>query len=226
MKIEVWFDYVCPFCYLGKRHLDIALKELNLTGSVDIEFKSYLLNPDIPPYSGKGIAEHLSEKYDLSPEEAMNNLTDVKERARRVELFYDFDNMKLTNTLDAHRLTRYARTLGKDHELAEKIFQLYFEKGGLISDIPSLLKTAEAAGLSRNKASEVLMNPDAYKEEVERDVALGEEHNINSVPYFLINNEHVVPGSESPETFVIMLKKALKEPEKPGLKEAVKDHDR
>jgi predicted DsbA family dithiol-disulfide isomerase len=226
MKIEVWFDYVCPFCYLGKRHLDIALKELHLTDNVAIEFKSYQLNPDMPPYSGKGIAEHLSEKYDISPEEAMSNLSEVQERARKVELFYDFENMKLTNSFDAHRLTQYARTLGKDHELAGNIFEVYFEKGGLISDIPTLLKIAEASGLSRNKANEVLMDPQAYKEEVERDMALAEEQEIESVPYFLINNEHVIPGSETIETFIITLQKVLKEPKEPGLKEAVKDHDR
>ena len=211
MKIEMWSDFVCPFCYMGIRHLDIALKELHLTGSVDVDFKSYQLNPEMPGYTGEGMKALLSRKYDISLDEAEVNLREIAQRAEKAGLYYNFDIMKPTNTLDAHRLTKYARTHGKDRLLAEKIFNAYFEKGELISDHGKLLALAEDAGLSKSGAHEVLITPDAYKDEVMQDIALAEDHNIESVPYFLINDKHVIPGSESVETFLLMLQKVLKE---------------
>lgn len=211
MKIEMWSDYVCPFSYMGKRHLDIALKELHLTEAVDMDFKSYQLNPDMPGYFGEGMKELLSRKQDVPLEEVEKNLRQVQLKAEKVDLYYNFEIMKPTNTLDAHRLTKYARTLGKDRALAEKIFNTYFEKGGLISDHDKLLALAEDAGMDKPEANEVLINPNAYKDEVMKDIAMAEELKIESVPYFLINKEHVIPGSESVETFILTLQKVLKE---------------
>ncbi|NBG88394.1 DsbA family oxidoreductase [Isachenkonia alkalipeptolytica] len=211
MKIEMWSDYVCPFCYMGKRHLDIALQELHLTDEVDIEFKSYQLNPEIPAYSGEGMQELLSKKYNLTLEEAENNLREVQERAEKVGLYYDFEDMKPTNTLDAHRLTKYARTLGKDQALAEKIFKSYFEKGGLISDHDELLTLCKDVGIVKSQAYELLSDPNIYQEEVRRDMAQAEELKIQSVPFFRINQDYVIPGSESIETFVLMLQKIIRE---------------
>lgn len=211
MKIEMWSDYVCPFCYMGKRHLDIALEELDMTEDVEIDFKSYQLNPDIPNYSGEGVLVLLSKKYGLSLEEAENNLQEVKERAEKVGLYYDFKNMKPTNTLDAHRLTKYAKTLGKHRPFVEKVFKDYFEKGALISDHEKLLTLAENAGMEKLKANEVLLNPHAYHDEVLEDMAMAEDLKIQSVPFFLINKEHVIPGSESVETFVMILKNLIKQ---------------
>jgi len=209
MKIELWGDYVCPFCYMGKRHLDIALRELHLTEDVDIKFRSFQLNPEMTGYSGEGMQELLSRKYNISLGEAGKNLREVGERAERVDLNYNFEIMKPTNTLDAHRLTKYAETLGKDFALAENILKGYFEKGALISDHDQLLDLAENADLAKPKVYEVLSNPKAYKDEVMEDIAMAEKLEINSVPYFLINKEHVIPGSESVETFVITLQKIL-----------------
>ena len=211
MKIEMWSDYVCPFSYMGKRHLDIALKELHLTEEVSIDFRSYLLNPDMPGYTGEGMKELLSRKQDISIEEVETNLQEISQRAEKVGLYYNFEIMKPTNTLDAHRLTKYAKTLGKDRALAEKIFNTYFEKGGLISDHNQLLALAVDVGLSKSGANEILIHPDTYKDEVLQDIALAEEHKIESVPFFLINDKHIIPGSETVETFLLMLQKVVKE---------------
>lgn len=211
MKIEVWFDYVCPFCYLGKRHLDIALEELNLKEDVEIDFRSYQLNPEMEEYAGVGLLEHLSEKYNISLDEARERMQNVKERAKKAGLYYDFEIMKPTNTFDAHRLTKYAETLGKDRELAEKIFETYFEYGGLISDHDQLLSIADAVGINRDNAYEVLMDPRAYKDEVVEDIAVAKELGVDSVPFFLINKTHVVPESGSVETFVLKLQEVLRE---------------
>ena len=210
MKIEMWSDYVCPFSYMGKRHLDIALQELHLTEDVDIDFKSYQLNPDMPGYSGESMKKLLSKKQDVPEDQVEKNLREVQLKAEKAKLYYNFEIMKPTNTLDAHRLTKYARTLGKHRALAEKIFNSYFEKGGLISDHDTLLELAEDAGISKSDANEVLENPQAYKEEVLKDMAMAEELKVQSVPYFLIDKKHVIPGSESVETFVMALQKIQK----------------
>lgn len=211
MKIEMWSDYVCPFCYMGKRHLDVALQELHLTEEVDLQFKSFLLNPDIPDYSGEGMQELLSKKYDITMEEAGNRLREVQDRAEKVGLYYNFEIMKPTNTMDAHRLTKYGATLGKSALLAEEIFRAYFERGGLISDHDQLLDLAENVGIDKAQANEVLLDPSVYQEEIHQDMTRAEELKIQSVPYFRINNEYIIPGSESIETFILMLQKILRE---------------
>lgn len=211
MKIEMWSDYVCPFCYMGKRHLDLALQELHLTEEVDIEFKSFELNPEMTGYSGESVRELLSRKYNITTEEAAEGLREVRDRAEKVGLYYDFEAMKPTSTFDAHRLTKYASTLGKHRTLAEKIFHAYFEKGALISDHEELLSIADDVGISKSSANEILRDSRAYKEGLQQDMAQAEALKIQSVPFFRINKEYIIPGSESVETFILMLQKVVRE---------------
>src|SRR5690606_10121012 len=104
MKIEVWSDFVCPFCYIGKRRLEEALAQFPHKDDVEIEFKSFELDPNAPINSGKSIHESLAAKYGMSIEEAKNANKSVGQQAATVGLTFNFDEMKPTNTFDAHRL--------------------------------------------------------------------------------------------------------------------------
>ena len=103
MKIEVWSDFVCPFCYVGKRRLEEALSQFPNRDSVEIEFKSFELDPNAQPYSGKSIHESLASKYGMSIEQAKQANQNVGQQAASVGLTFNFDNMKPTNTFAAPR---------------------------------------------------------------------------------------------------------------------------
>src|SRR5690625_2421945 len=110
MKIEIWSDYVCPFCYIGKRQLEEALLQFPHKDKVTVMFKSYELRPDIPIDTGKSMAETLAEKFNSSVEDAKQRLAGISSRAEQAGLKFNFTDMIPTNTFNAHRLTKFAET--------------------------------------------------------------------------------------------------------------------
>ena len=102
MKIEVWSDYVCPFCYIGKRQLEKAIENSGYAGQITVEFKSFLLDPTTPIDTEESIYKSLARKYNMSEQEAENMTTNVASRAKEVGLDYNFDDMKTANTTAAN----------------------------------------------------------------------------------------------------------------------------
>src|SRR6185312_880891 len=129
MKIEVWSDYVCPFCYIGKRRLEEALAETGLEDKAEIVFKAFELDPNTPKTSTQSVYENLAEKYGMSIDEAKKMTANVVEQAKTVGLNYNFDEMTSTNTFDAHRIAKLAEQEGVDKTVSERLLQAYFING-------------------------------------------------------------------------------------------------
>jgi predicted DsbA family dithiol-disulfide isomerase len=208
MKIEVWSDYICPFCYIGKRHLEKALEKFPELEQVEVEFKSFELNPNQEVYSGKNINELLSSKYGMTIEEAKLANQRIGGQAAGVGLNFNFNEMKPTNTLDAHRLAKYGKTIGKQKEIIEKILYAYFTESKLISDHHVLVGIAESVGFDKDVTMDVLQDPSKYENEVRRDEALARQMGVTGVPFFLINKKYAVSGAQPTEAFVNALQKA------------------
>ena len=136
MKIEVWSDFVCPFCYIGKR-LEVALEQFPHKKDVEVEFKSFELDQNAPIYSGTSINEVLASKYGISIEEAKRNNVQLGNHAASVGLSFNFDEMKPTNTFDAHRLAKF-RIKGKKKRLRKTTFA-YFTESRNLSDVDTLV---------------------------------------------------------------------------------------
>jgi len=211
MKIDVWMDYICPFCYLGKRHLEQALAQFPYNEKVEIEYKSFELNPDQPKYSGQNIYQLLAEKYGMSIEEAINANESVGRQAAEVGLNYYFDEMKPTNTFDAHRLAKYAKTVGKEKQITEKLFHSYFTEAKLISDHDTLSKIAVLEGLDRDTVIAILEDSSRYENEVRSDEALARKYGITGVPFFLINQKYAISGAQPIEAILDAVQKAWQE---------------
>lgn len=207
MKIDIWYDVVCPFCYLGEQRLDRALKELGLHEEVELSFKSFELNPNQPVYAGEKIHESLANKYRIGLDEAKQMNANVAAQAKDLGLHFDFDQMKQTNTLDAHRLTKYAIEEGKGKEMVTRLFSAYFEKGQLVSDHEVLLDLAEEVGLDREATAKVIADKTAYYDLVREEESLASQLGITSVPFFVINNKYAIKGAQPVETFVASLEK-------------------
>ena len=129
MKIEVWSDYVCPFCYIGKKQLEDAIRAKNLEDDVEVVFKSYMLDPTTPTDSEVAVVDSLSRKYQVTPDKAQGMIDGIVARANEVGLAYDFSELKEENTLKAHRLVKFAETKGKANELNELLLNRHFVGG-------------------------------------------------------------------------------------------------
>jgi len=206
MKIEVWSDFVCPFCYIGKRRLEEAIEQAGFASQAEVEFKSFELDPHSPKTSDKSIYESLAEKYGSTIEAAKGMTAQVVEQAKTVGLDYNFDTMKPANTLDAHRLVKWASAQGKAKEANELLLQAYFIEAKDIGKDEVLLDLIESIGLPRDEADKVL-NSDDYLTEVQADIARAGQIGVRGVPFFVLNDKYAISGAQPLETFVGALNK-------------------
>jgi len=211
MKIEVWSDFVCPFCYIGKRRLEEALSMFPHRNKVELEFRSFELDPNSPTEQNKNIHEVLAAKYGVPVEEAKRMNEGVGEQARSVGLTFNFEQMVPTNTFDAHRLAHYAKTEGKDASLTEVLLKAYFTDSMKLSDKSTLADLAEAVGLDREKALSVLNDENAFADEVRDDERTAQQIDVRGVPFFVINQKYAISGAQAPETFLGALEKVWQE---------------
>lgn len=210
LKIEIWSDYVCPFCYIGKKELERALKTLGLEDKVDVELKSYILDPTTPEDSDETVYSALSKKYSMSEAEVKKMTQNVVNRAKEVGLEYDFDNMKNANTFASHRLVKWAETQNKAKEFSERLFQVYFLEGQHIGKREVLLKLIEEVGLNREEAKKVL-NSTAYTNEVNQDINEAMQLGVRGVPFFVINQKYGISGAQPQAVFKDNIEKVAKE---------------
>ncbi|KAB7665120.1 DsbA family oxidoreductase [Bacillus sp. B1-b2] len=211
MKIEVWSDYVCPFCYIGKRRLEEALAQFPHRDKVEVEFKSFELDPNANLYSGQSIHEALAVKYRMSVEEAKRANENVGMQAASVGLTFNFDEMKPTNTFDAHRLTKYAATVGKEKQLTEKLLNAYFTESMLVSDQDTLIEIGKSVGLEEEAQRNVLQDKTMYANDVRIDESIASQIGVTGVPFFVINQKYSISGAQPTDTFLRALQQVWQE---------------
>ena len=210
MKIEIWSDIACPFCYFGKRKLEAALSEFPHKDKVDIEFKSYQLDPDAELYSGQDFYETMAAKFG-SVEKAKQMATHITQQAKAAGLYFHFETMKPTNTFDAHRLTKFAREFGKDTEVSEQLLKAHFTDSKDVGDIETLAAIAKHVGLDAANARTVLEDKQTYAPEVQADIDEAKQLGISGVPYFVVNRKYAISGAQPSETFTQALNKVWEE---------------
>ncbi|KPL60010.1 DsbA family oxidoreductase [Rossellomorea vietnamensis] len=215
MKIEVWSDYVCPFCYIGKRHLEKALEDFPHRDSVEIEFKSFELDPGAPVNTEYSIQELLSKKYGTSLEEAKSMTDRMSQQAATVGLDFQFDSSIPTNTFEAHRLTKYAKTIGKEAEMTEILLYAHFTLSKHIGDRETLVELAKQAGLGEEETVAVLEGSD-FSEEVRRDEEEARQIGVQGVPFFVINRKYAISGAQPSDVFLNSIQKVWEEENKPS----------
>ncbi|MGL4452311.1 MAG: DsbA family oxidoreductase [Sarcina sp.] len=204
MKIEIWSDFVCPYCYIGKRRLELAIEQFADKENIELIFRSFELDPNAKKSYDDSIDEHISEKYNIPIEEAIAANNAIIEQAKEVGLNYNFKDLIRTNTFDAHRLTHYAKEEGKMSEMSERILKAYFIESLNISDHETLIKLATQVGLNKSKVSEVLKS-DMYSKEVRNDEATATARAVTGVPYFVFDEKFAVSGAQPSSIFLRVL---------------------
>ena len=210
LKIEIWSDYVCPFCYIGKRRLEEALEQTGLSEKAEIVFKAYELDPNSAAESNDSVRVDLAKKYGMSAQEAKNMTDNVELQAKTVGLDYDFDKMTPANTFNAHRLAKLAEQEGLSKAVTENLLKAYFIDGEKIGTDDVLLRIAEEAGLSRDRVKEVL-DSDEFAEDVKMDIEEAGQLGVKGVPFFVINRKYAISGAQPVDAFAEALRQADEE---------------
>ena len=218
MKIEVWSDYVCPFCYIGKKQLEKAIKNSGYDGQIDVEFKSFLLDPTTPIDTEESIYTSLARKYNMSEQEVENMTKNVASRAKEVGLDYNFDDMKTANTTAAHRLAKLAAEQGKAEIYNERLMKAYFLEGEAIGRHDVLKRLAKEAELDMETVQRVLESNE-YEEAIEQDIYEAQQIGVRGVPFFVFNNKYGVSGAQPQGLFEQTIEQAASEA---GLKKKIK----
>lgn len=206
VTIDVVSDVVCPWCYLGKARLELAIAEVQDELGVDVNWRPYRLNPDYPP---EGVDQQQALIAKLGGEEAVERAHAMLSKlGEEVGIRYDFDAIKIgPNTLDAHRLLHWA--LVEDREVQDRVatalFKANFEEGRNVGDHAVLLDIAEECGLER-KVIESLLASDADKDTVIDEIEAAQKMGVNGVPFFILDGQYAVSGAQTPEVLVNALR--------------------
>ena len=206
MKIEIWFDFVCPFCYLGDTKFENALSEFEHKAEVELEFRSFRLNMANEDTKGKDIHQGVAEKYHISYEQSKANNERIAEAGREVGLHYNFDAMKLNDTELAHQIMQYAKRFQKDHALIKRYFKEYFEEGMDIGNREGLVQIAGELGLDIAELGRELTSG-VLKAEIQKDEAAARRFGIDTIPHFIIDGKYAVSGAQNKENFLAALRK-------------------
>ncbi|GEO08384.1 DsbA family oxidoreductase [Segetibacter aerophilus] len=213
MKVEIWSDVVCPFCYIGKRKFEKALEGFDAKEQVEIVWRSFQLDPEMEPVPGQSVHEYLGKRKGVTAKEGKQMNDSMAAMAKEVGLEYNFDQAVITNTLDAHRLLHFAKTKGVQNEMKERLFKAYYTEGENIGDLKALVRLGEDVGLNPNDVREVLKSG-AYAVDVRHDQYEANQVGARGVPFFVFNNRYAVSGAQPSHVFSQVLDKVWEE-EKP-----------
>jgi predicted DsbA family dithiol-disulfide isomerase len=210
MKVEIWSDVMCPFCYIGKRRFEMALAGFKNKGDVEVEWKSFQLDPSLKTDPSKNTVHHLADVKGWTIEHAQNSVAYVTEMAKGAGLDYHLDKAVVANSFDAHRLIQFAKTKEKGDAAEERLFKAYFTEGKNTADRAVLIQLASEIGLDAFEAKKMLEDGD-YSQQVMQDIEEARQIGVNGVPFFVIDRKYAVSGAQDPKTFSEVLDKAWKE---------------
>ena len=206
-NVDIVSDVVCPWCYIGKRHLEAALAGLPELGEVAVRWHPFELNPDLPA-EGIDRGVYLQAKFG-GPQRAAQVYERVREAGRRADIAFAFDSIsRQPNTRDAHRLVAWAQASGDAQDLVERLFRAYFIEGRFVGDRDVLAGLAAASGLDAKAARAWLdagMGAKEVGEAEERVRQLG----ITGVPFFIFAGRVGLSGAQPPEAIVAAIRQAL-----------------
>ena len=218
LRIDIWSDIACPWCYVGKRHLEQALARFPHKDDVAIVWRAFELDPSAPRIrdASQSYAERLAGKYGTTPAQAQSMIDRMVDTAARDGLEFRFDRIRPGNTFDAHRLLHLAHERGKQDALKERMLRAYMTEGQAIGDRDVLAGLAREVGLDEQEVRDVLAG-DRYASEVRQDEARARELGINGVPFFVLADRFGVSGAQPAEVLLGALERAWAERVKPVL---------
>lgn len=207
MKVEIWSDIMCPFCYIGKRQFENALKQFEDSKHIEIIWKSFILDPMIPERSEDGHMEYLVKHKGLSEDRVKDMLDNVVNYAKSVGLDYDLENGIIVNSKKSHRLIQFAKTKGLGNEIEERLFSAFFVEAKDLSDLTILTQLGKDVGLDENEL-QIAFTEDTYEELMNADIQEARQLGVSGVPFFVFDRKYAVSGAQQVEAFLQTLEKS------------------
>ena len=210
MKVEIWSDVVCPWCYVGKRRFEAALAELPQAAEVDVVWRSYELDPAAPAERAGSYVDHLARKYGTGRDKAQAMIDQMTAVTAEAGLDFRFDIARPGNTFDAHRLLHLAADRGVQGALKERLLRATFTEGAPIADHGTLARLAVEVGLDDDEVRAVLATG-RYADEVRADEAQARAFGITGVPFFVVDRTYGVSGAQPSDVLLQLLDRAWSE---------------
>ncbi len=210
MKIEIWSDVMCPFCYIGKRNLEQALAQFANSDKLEIVWKSYQLDASVPETATESYEAYLVKRKGLSATQVQGMLQNVTKMAREAGLNYDFDKAVIVNSRKAHQLIQFAKTRNLGDEMEERLFLAYFTEGKNIADTDTLAQLGVEIGLDANEL-QTAFTDEQYVYMMTQDIQEARQIGVNGVPYFVFNRKYAISGAQPPQAFLETLRKSFEE---------------
>jgi len=207
MRIDVWSDFLCPFCHLGRRQLQLALEQFEHADEVDVIWHSFQLDRNAPAELEGSNVQRVADKYGVSLEQMEQTHRAMAEAAAEVGLDFQWDRTRGGNSYDAHRLHHYARSVGREQEFMDRLMRGWYSEGASLGDHDTLVTLATEAGLEEGAVREVLGSDD-FGQEVRTDLALAGSIGISSVPTFVLDQKYGVSGAQGVESILGALRYA------------------
>lgn len=210
MKVEIWSEVMCPFCYIGKRRFEAALDRFPRKGDIEVTWRSFQLDPGLEARPGRSVNEYLAERKGWTVDQARKLNDQVTRSAQGVGLTYDFDKAVVANSFDAHRLVQFAKTRGRGDAAEEALFRAYFTEGKDIADRETLASIGTGAGLDGSEVRAAL-DSGAFAAEVHGDIQEARRIGVQGVPFFVMDRKYAVSGAQDSETFLKALEQSFDE---------------
>ena len=208
LTIEIWSDIICPFCYIGKRKFEEAVKQLPSDYQLSISWKSFQLAPEMVTDTSISIDQYLAKHKGFSIEKAKEMNTYVTEMAKAEGLTFNFDKAIVANTFLAHQFLHFAKTQGKQNEAKEVLLQAYFTEGKNVDAISTLIEIANQLDFNVEEVIQAL-NSNQSANEVENDIFEAQQIGVRGVPFFVVNRTHAISGAQPVEVFLETINQAI-----------------
>lgn len=214
MKIEIWSDVMCPFCYIGKKNFEQALDQLPFKDEVEVEWKSFQLDPTLQAGETKTTSEYFREKKGFPEEQAKQMTAQVIEMGKASGIDFNFEKALITNTFPAHKILHLAKKHGKSSEMEEELFKAHFLNGENVGSTELLSNIAEKLSIAKDEVLQTLSSEE-FDYDVNQDILEGRNNGVTGVPYFILNGKYAVSGAQPPALFVEALTQTYNETVKP-----------
>ncbi|WP_040320125.1 DsbA family oxidoreductase [Aeromicrobium marinum] len=208
VRVQVWSDVACPWCFVGKRRFEAAVARFD--GQVEVEYRSFELSPETPVDFDGSSVDFLVRHKRMPPEQVRSMLADMTRVAADEGLAFDFDTVRHTNTRRAHELLHLASRAGLQVAMKERLLAAYFEEGRHVGRIDDLADLAAEVGLDRDDVVAALTSG-RHAADVTADIEQAHEYGISGVPFHVVDGRFAVSGAQSPETFLAVLQRARDE---------------
>lgn len=206
MKIDIWSDVRCPFCYIGKRKFERALEKFEHRDNVDVVWHSFQLDPHLKTQTGVHAYDYLAKVKGITYEQAVEMHERVIGIGAEVDIPFAFDRVIVANSFNAHRLIQFAKANGVADAAEEALFKAHFVEGKNIDDQEVLVEIGKRLSRSGDEVT-AMLSSESFAAEVQKDEALARSIGIRGVPFFIMIDKYAISGAQAPETFLQALNK-------------------